>query len=139
MRRSLIAIPAAAVLGIVTLAGTASAGPASGQTLTVTCPNGTFTVQAVGNGNGHWTPALDKASNAVYQPVAFLGSTITYTVNGGDEQTMVDPVTQVKNGNRNGVTTQQCSFVGHIGPFDDPDLGGTIVGTITGEVVVKVK
>jgi hypothetical protein len=109
----------------------------NGEPFTIVCDNG-HSYEAVGNGNGDFTPAHDLNSNTVLVPTSFgeFHGTVT------DEQgTVIEEFTEEAgakgNSTRNRKTSTSCTFSFH-GTFDDPDLGlvtfdgtGSVVGFVT--------
>ena len=124
----------AAVLGVA-IAAPATADPTNhNDVFTVACDNG-ITYQAVGGGNGHFTPAHDVASNTILVPTAFGEVHGTTTDSHGtviDEFT--EPPSAKGNSTRDRRTSTNCTF-NFGGTFEDPDLGTLTFagsGTVTG-------
>jgi hypothetical protein len=106
-----------ALVACVALASTALVGgPAMadprlrGNPVEVICGSDKFEVVVAGN--GAWTPAHDVNSNKVWQPVAF-GNEVFKVFEDGVLVVEEGPGDLlVKNGNREGVKTQTCTFSG---------------------------
>jgi hypothetical protein len=109
----------------------AAADPTGSPRSTVihlTCGGEEF--QAVVNGEGAWSPALDLGSNAVLIPVSFGEAHFTLTdAGGGVLEEGTDPP-RSKGASQN--ADLDCTYTGS-GTFEDPELG-LVTFTFSGDV-----
>ena len=131
MKKSIAAAAGLGLAAALSIAAPSSADP-KGETIPVTCDNGTTYWVAV-NGNGAFTPGHDVNSTTMLIPTSFgeFHGVITDST-GAVIDEFTDPAMTKGNSTKQRGTSLSCTFT-IVEQFDDPDLG-TLTFTGSGSV-----
>ncbi len=130
MKRFRLGLLVLTVVVAAAAARVAAADPATAPKsapITVTC--GSTIYQAVVNGSGAWSPALDLNSNSVLIPVAFGVETVVFTDTSGTVTTSTNPARAKGPSAPKAGPVVNCSY--HLA-LSFPDGSVVIDGTVTG-------